>query len=97
MQTKYKIALGMAALVLVLVAGGFAFSRGYFIHFVVEGKTLSRDEFYALADESLRDPDVHVNCAQGEWIPGWLYIYEIHCFDTQEEVSAFMHLDDGQQ
>lgn len=94
MKPKRKIILGVvAALALVLIVGGFAFSRGYLMHFVVEGQTLSRDEFYALADASLTNPDIHINCAQGEWTPGWLYIYEVHCFDTHEEVVEFMGLN----
>jgi hypothetical protein len=95
MKTRYKVGLGIAALALV-VAVGFAFTRGYFMHFVVEGESYSRDAFLALADEAAHNPNIHVNCAQGEVALGWLYVYETHCFDTQDEVIDFMNRRDGQ-
>ena len=91
MKSKVRIALGIfAALVLILVIGGFAFSRGYFMRFVVEGVEVSRDQF-------LQDAETGMSryCAQGEWAVGWFYIYETHCFNTQAEVETYMKLPSG--
>jgi hypothetical protein len=92
---KIRIALGIAAFALMIGMSGFAFSRGYFMRFVVEGQALSRDQFYDLANRAAQDPSIRVACAQGEWAVGWLYVYEVHCFDTQDEVIAYMKLSDG--
>lgn len=91
MKTRSKVARGVAALALIVVAG-FAFSRGYFMHFVVEGQSYSRDEFLALADKAARNPEIRVACAQGSPALGWLYVYEVQCFDTEEEVIRFMNV-----
>lgn len=91
MKIRPKIAQGVAALALVVVIG-FAFSRGYFMHYVVEGQSYSRDEFLALVDEATRNPDIRISCAQGAPALGWLYVYEVHCFDTEEEVLRFMNV-----
>lgn len=90
MKGKFRIVLGIfAALILIFVVGGFAFSRGYFMRFVVEGVDVSRDQF-------LEDAETGMSryCAQGEWAIGWFYIYETHCFNTQGEVNSYMSISE---
>ena len=81
---KEKLVLLAIATVILGTMAFFAVGRE-----VLNGRTQAFDEW---AVESLRNPDIHINCAQGEWTPGWLYVYEVHCFDTQEEVTAYMGL-----
>jgi hypothetical protein len=78
-----------AAFALVLVVGvtGFAFSRGYFMRFIVDGVELSRDQFLALA-ESAADNQTVAYCAGGEF--SFSEGYVIRCFDTHEEVNAYL-------
>jgi len=88
---KFRIGASIfAALVLIVVVGGFAFSRGYFMRFVVEGKDISRDQFLADAETGMSR-----YCAQGEWAVGWFYIYETHCFNTEAEVETYMNMHFG--
>ena len=67
---------------------GFAFSRGYMMRFIVNDVELSRDEYVALAYRAEADENVSIYCAQGEFSLSEGYV--IYCFDTQEEVTAFM-------
>ena len=72
---------------LLIVLGGFAISRGYFMHFFYEGAELSRDEYLALVDEAAAGR-VYVHCAQAEFTLSSGYVS--NCFDTAAEVMAFM-------
>jgi hypothetical protein len=65
---------------------GFAFQRGYMMRFIVDGVELSRDEFFALAYST--SDEVSLHCVQPEFSLSEGIV--AHCFDTQEEVTAFM-------
>lgn len=71
------------AWLLLIVLGGFAISQGYFMRFFYEGIELSRDEYFALAYS-----DQVMNCAGAEFSLSEGYVGQ--CFDTMEEVMAFM-------
>ena len=88
---KLRIVLSIAG-VLVLVVGvsGFALSRGYLIHYLIDDQTISRDEFYHLVDEAEQGQPVHLACAQGELALGWLYVYESHCFTSETAMQSYM-------
>lgn len=78
-----------AALALVLVVGiaGFAFSRGYFMRFIVGGVELSRDEYFALA-EAASNIETSAYCVQGEF--SFSEGYVIRCFDPEGELAALI-------
>lgn len=89
LRDKWRIVLGsVGVLALLVVVGGFAFTRGYFMHFVVRGETISREAFFELADDVAANGNT-IHCTS-EWTVGWLYLYETHCFDTDAEVIAYM-------
>ncbi|MBI1258464.1 MAG: hypothetical protein GC204_13435 [Chloroflexi bacterium] len=79
----------ITALVLVVVIGGFAMSRGYLMHFLIDNQTISRDDFYRNAFAPA-DQQIPMHCVQGDWTPGWLYIYEVHCFSTDAAAADYM-------
>lgn len=80
----------VAALVLVAGVAGFAFTRGFFMHFVLDDQTISRDAFWSLADQAMDGGDIHLGCAQGDWTLGFVYVYEIHCFTDDDALDAYM-------
>ena len=87
---KLRIALGVVAtLILIVGAAGFALTRGYLIHFLIDDQTISRDAFYQNAFAPA-DEQIPTYCAQGDWTLGWLYVYEVHCFSTQAAVDTYM-------
>lgn len=93
LKSKRWIALIVSlALIVTVVGTGFAFSRGYLMRFFYEGIELSRDQYLALADESL-ESGVDVYCG----VPAMTLAkgYRVHCFDTQQEVTVFMEQEDG--
>ncbi len=88
---RFRIRFGIfAALVLVVVVSGFAMSRGYLMHFLLDDQTISRDQFYQLYEEAKQGKPIHVGCAQGDWTLGWLYLYESHCFTDDAALNAYM-------
>ena len=74
----------------ILVVGGFALSRGYLMHFLLDDQTISRDQFYQLYEEAEQGKPIHIGCAQGDWTLGWLYVYESHCFTDDAALNAYM-------
>ena len=88
---KFRIGLSIfTALLLIVVISGFAMSRGYLMHFLIDDQTISRDQFFQLADEAAAGKSIHVGCAQGDWTLGWLYIYENHCFTSDDALDIYM-------
>ena len=81
-------------LVLIVLIGGFAFSRGYFVRYVFNGEDLSRDQYFQMV-ETVRRTDTMMGCAP-QWSLEAVYIYEIQCFDTEEAVMSYMKQRDGQ-
>ncbi len=87
---KLRVGIGIAAvLVVIVLLSGFALSRGYLMHFLVNEQTISRNEFYQLA-ETAGQTQVNLSCTSA-WKVGWLYLYETHCFDTETALEAYMH------
>ncbi|HVU13973.1 MAG TPA: hypothetical protein VHD90_21995 [Phototrophicaceae bacterium] len=92
---KLRIGLGIfAALVLMVVIGGFALSRGYLIHFTLDDQTISRDQFYTLYEAAEQGQPINVYCFPNGSL-GWLYVYEDRCFSTESAADAYMKLRDG--
>jgi hypothetical protein len=80
--------MGIAALALVVVVSGFALSRGYLMRFVVNGADISRDEYYRRAYASLED-QTSMYCTSGATL-GFVYLWEVQCFSTPDELDNFM-------
>lgn len=76
----------VAALVLVVGACGFALTRGYLMRFVVNDTEISRDVYYQMA----YDPAAPSRTCTADWTVGWIYFYEIHCFDSEAALSAYI-------
>ena len=74
----------VAALVLVVGVSGFALTRGYLMRFIVNDTEISRDAYYQMA----YDPAAPSRTCTAEWTVGWIYFYEIHCFDNVGRRSA---------
>jgi hypothetical protein len=87
---RAKILSAVGVLALVMVISGFALTRGYLMRFNVNGERISRERFYAYADDALNSEEFKLGCGQGEPAFGWLYVYEINCFDTQAGVESYM-------
>ena len=88
---RFRIRFGIfAALVLLLVVSGFAISRGYLMHFLIDDQPISRDDFYRNA-YAPADQQIPMHCVQGDWTVGWVYLYEVHCFSTDAAADAYMH------
>src|SRR5215217_1533523 len=88
---KFRLSLSIfVVFVLLIGAFGFAFTRGYFMHFLINDQTVSRDEFLHLADEAAQGEPIHFGCAQGDWTLGWFYIYESHCFTSDDALNIYM-------
>ncbi|CAG1770383.1 hypothetical protein BAC2_01002 [uncultured bacterium] len=87
-RSKRRILL-VAVLALVLVVGvmGFAFTRGYFMRFIVGGIELSRDEYFALA-EAASGIQTAAYCVQGEF--SFSEGYVIRCFDPDGDLTALI-------
>ena len=89
-STPFRISFRIfAALVLIIVVSGFAISRGYLMHFLIDNQTISRDDFYRNA-YAPADQQIPMHCVQGDWSVGWLYLYEVHCFSTDAAADAYM-------
>lgn len=79
----------LMACVLLSIGSAVAFSRGYLIRFIVDDVEISRDEFMALAEASMAGQPVRpLYCAQMQFSLRTGFV--THCFDTHEEVSAFL-------
>lgn len=87
---RAKILSLVGVLALIMVISGFALTRGYLIRFNVNGERISRETFYAYADDAMASEQFTLGCAQGEPAFGLLYVYEVNCFDTQAAVEAYM-------
>ncbi|MEO8393251.1 MAG: hypothetical protein ABI700_09685 [Chloroflexota bacterium] len=88
---RFRIALSIfTTLALILVIGCFAMSRGYLIHFLLDDQTISHDQFYHLYDEAVAGKPIHMGCAQGDWTLGWFYVYESHCFTSDDALNIYM-------
>lgn len=87
---RAKILSVVGALALIMAISGFALTRGYLIRFNLNGEQISRETFYAYANDAMNAKQFTLGCAQGEPAVGWLYIYEVNCFDTQAGVDAYM-------
>lgn len=79
-------------LVLVLLIGGFAISRGYLTRHVFNGKDISRDEYFQLV-EPVRDTDKMLGCVPNMVLG--LVVYEVQCFDTEAAVDAYLRQKHG--
>lgn len=90
-STKVRLLLSAAVLALVVGVMGISMSNGYLMRFVVDGVEISRDAYYQRAYESLENPDdaVSLGCTS-EWTVGFVYFYEIHCFESDEALRAYM-------
>ncbi len=92
---KRRIGFGiLGTLVLIVVIGGFALSRGYLIHFLLDDKTISRDQFYTLYEEAEQGQPVNVYCFPNGTL-GWLYVYEDRCFSSEAAANTYMRQRDG--
>lgn len=89
---RAKILSVVGALALIMVISGFALTRGYLMRFNVNGERISRETFYEYANDAMASTQYTLGCAQGEPAFGWLYIYEINCFDTREALDAYMEM-----
>lgn len=88
MKTRYKFGLGIAVLALVIVASGFAVSRGYLMRFVVDGTDISREAYYHNAYARVQDqPPLY--CTSGASL-GLVYVWEVQCFSTSDALDNFM-------
>jgi hypothetical protein len=76
--------LAVFSLGVIVGVTGFAFQRGYLMRFIVNDVELSRDEYFARAYAG----NASGHCVQPEFSLSEGYV--AHCFDTQEEVTAFM-------
>ena len=90
-SNRVKLLVFVAALVLVVGVSGFAMTRGYLMRFYVNDAEISRDAYYQMAYDSLDNPTntPSLGCTS-EWTVGFVYFYEIHCFDSPEALNAYM-------
>lgn len=83
----------VAALVLVVVAAGFAVSRGYLMYFVLDDTTISRDWYFNNAYDTSAN-HVTMYCTSGATV-GFVYLWEVRCYSTHEALDAYMQPQSG--
>lgn len=78
----------VAALALVVVAAGFAVSRGYLMRFVVDDQTISREAYLDNAYDT-SDNHIPMYCTSGAAV-GFVYLWEVRCYTTAAALDAYM-------
>ncbi|MCC6804385.1 MAG: hypothetical protein IT319_15995 [Anaerolineae bacterium] len=79
----------VAALALVVVAAGFALTRGYLIHFVLDDTTISREAYFDNAYDT-SDSHIPMHCTSGATV-GIVYLWEVRCYTTAAALDAYMN------
>ncbi|MFN8448168.1 MAG: hypothetical protein U0521_06170 [Anaerolineae bacterium] len=83
----------VAALALVMVAAGFAVSRGYLMRFTLDDAPISRDWFFDNAYDT-SDNQTPMYCTSGAAV-GFIYLWEVRCYTTSAALDAYMSPSSG--